>query len=95
LTPPSNDGILYEPIRKELMSKNFFKSNQTVDAWWDDEELASKADRFDVQNPIGLTLAQVREWAENLCEQYGENSIMADLMLDEDFASIEIEKVEE
>ena len=78
-------------IVEQIMTK-LFKSKQSGNAWWDDDDLANNAERFDVQNPIGLSLLQLKYWAENLCEQFGENSILSDLNIDDDLASIEIEK---
>lgn len=72
--------------------KKYFKSQPSNNAWWDDDELASNSERFEISNPIGMKLSQLKDWADNLCSQYGENSIISDLDFNDDIASIEIEK---
>ena len=67
----------------------------TRESWIDDaDDLSLQSERISTKCLIGLTLAEVRDWADKNCKEFGENSILLDLNTDEEFPSIEIERKE-
>lgn len=74
------------------MSGLFTSIDSDDDKWYDDDVLGEPTgERFSCKSPIGMTLAQLVEWSNKLCAEYGDNAIISDLNLDDEFPSIELE----
>lgn len=59
------------------------------DRLWDEDTIS---ERLSCKNPLGLTLAQLVEWAQCLCDEHGSDALLSDLSLDKEFPSIELER---